>query len=217
MQEVVNTLKRLEQRREAGMGPMEKRFEACLDTEVKAFRQTYASCSLTGSGITNVLAGRHKLVAVFEGTKWFRPYTEFLDNYHVYHHLAMSTRPLGERGLATLETAVRNLSVLLAFDFKARITPKMDILLTVVVPFARKWNNLGIFREERVESLHAKINILERVLACIRKTELRLLAAFQRQELKDANRKLGQVVKRGPRKKKEELEVETVEVEDEKM
>ena len=85
------------------MGPMEKRFEACLDTEVKAFRQTYASCSLTGSGITNVLAGRRKLVAVFEGTKWFRPYTEFLDNYHVYHHLAMSTRPLGERGLATLE------------------------------------------------------------------------------------------------------------------
>ena len=92
----------------------------------------------------------------------------------------------------TLETAIRNLSVLLAFDFKARITPKMDILLTVVVPFARKWNNLGIFREERVESLHAKINILERVLACIRKTELRLLAAFMRQELKDTNRQLGQ-------------------------
>ena len=214
VQEVVNTLKRLEQRREAGMGPMEKKFEACLDTEVKAFRQTYASCSLTGSGIANVLANRVKLVAVFEGTKWFRPYTEFLENYSAYHHIAMSIRPLGERGLATLETAIRNLSVLLAFDFKARITPKMDILLTVVVPFARKWNNLGIFREERVESLHAKIYILERVLACIRKTELRLLAAFQRQELKDANRKLGQVVKRGPRKKKEELEGETVEVEE---
>ena len=208
LQELVNTMKRLEQRREAGMGLMEKRFEACLDNEVKAFRQTYASCSLTGSGIANVLAGRRKLVAVFEGTKWFRPYTDFLENYSAYHHLAMSTRPLGERGLATLETAIRNLSVILAYDFKTRITPKMDILLTVVVPFARKWNNLGIFREEKVESLHAKINILERILACIRKSEMRLLAAFQRQELKDAHRQLGKVVKKGPRKKKVEEEVE---------
>lgn len=82
----------------------------------------------------------------------------------------------------------------------------MDILLTVFVPFARKWNNLGILREEKVESLHAKINILERVLACIRKSEMRLLAAFKRQELKDAHRQLGEVVKKGPRKKKVEEE-----------
>ena len=126
----------------------------------------------------------------------------------------MSTRLLCERGLATLETAVRNLSVLLAYDFKARITPKMDILLTVVVPFARKGNNLGIFREEMVESLHTNINIMERVFACIRKSKMRLLAAFQRHELKDAQRQLGEVVKKGPRKQKVE-EVEMVRVREE--
>ena len=43
----------------------------------------------------------------------------------------------------------------------------------------------------------------------------KLLAKGKGEDEEEANRQLGQGVKKGPRKKKEELEVETVEVEDE--
>ena len=42
----------------------------------------------------------------------------------------------------------------------------------------------------------------------------KLLAKGKGEDKEKANRQLGQVVKRGPRKKKEELEVQTVEVEE---
>jgi hypothetical protein len=72
-----------------------------------------------------------------------------------------------------------------------------------VVPFAREWGCLGLFREERIESFHPRINLMERVLACIRQPEERLFKSVQMLELKDQNRQLGQVKPKGPRSPQE--------------
>ena len=203
VQRLTTAVAGLEEKKELAMGPMERRFCDVLTKDVKAFRQTYASHQLTGAGIKKVLDQREMLVAVFSGTKWEQPYRSFLENFSSYHHMAMSSKPLGSAGLAKLELAVRNISIVLALDFKCRLTPKMDLLLTTVVPFARRWGCLGIFREERIESLHTKVNITKRVLACIRQTELRLFKAFQRLELKELHGQFGAVVPRGPRSEEE--------------
>ena len=79
----------------------------------------------------------------------------------------------------------------------------MDVLLMIVVPFAERWGCLGIFREEKIESLHAKVNITSRVLACIRRLEVRMFVTYQREELKELHRLIGQVVRRGPRSPQE--------------
>ena len=198
-QRILNDVARLEHKKVEDMGPMEKKFNEVLTKDVKAFRQTFSSRQLTGSGIRKLLDKRDQIVAVFAGTKWEKPYKLFLDNYHLYHHLSMSCRPLGTAGLAKLEMAVRNLSIVMALYFRCRLTPKMDILFTIVVPFARKWGCLGIFREERIESLHAKHNINKCVLACIRNAEERLLRSFQKQELKDRFQEFGAPIRKGPR------------------
>ena len=62
---------------------------------------------------------------------------------------------------------------------------------------------MGIFREEKIESLHAKVNITNRVLACIRRLEVRMFVTYQREELKELHRLIGQVVRRGPRSPQE--------------
>jgi hypothetical protein len=197
----------LEEQQKAAMGPREKKFNQVLTTDVKAFRQTFASKQLTGHGITKVLQRRDLLVAVFADTKWGELYKQFLDNYSVYHHLSMSQQPLGPRRMGVLELSVRNLSIVLA-KFQCRLTPKMDVLLTIVVPFARRWGCLGIFREERIESMHGKVNKTECVLVCIQQKEVRLFRVFQREELKDLCRELGQPVKKGPRSPEEKAKRE---------
>ena len=93
-QELVTTAQMLEGRRKAAMGPMERRLDQVLTSDVRAFRQTFGSCQLTGHGISKVLERRDLLVAVFAGTKWARIYFHFLENMAVFHHLAMSQRPL---------------------------------------------------------------------------------------------------------------------------
>lgn len=207
-QRILTAVARLEYKKVEAMGPMEKKFNKVLTKDVKAFRQTFSSRQLTGSGIKKLLDERNQLVAVFAGTKWETPYKLFLDNYSVYHHLSMSCRPLGTAGLAKLEMVIRNLSIVFALYFRCRLTPKMDILFTIVVPFARKWGNLGIFREERIESLHAKHNINKAVLACIRNAEERLLRSFQKQELKDRYQEFGAPIKKGPRSQEEKTKRE---------
>ena len=201
-QELVTRAEVLEERRQVAMGPMEKKLDQVLTTEVRAFRQTFGSHQLTGHGISKVLERRDLLVAVFAGTKWARIYFHFLENMAVFHHLAMSQRPLNAERMDALKTAVRNLSIVMV-EFQCRLTPKMDVLFMIVVPFAERWGCLGIFREEKIESLHAKVNITNRVLACIRRLEVRMFVSFQREELKELHRLIGQVVKRGPRSPQE--------------
>ena len=198
----------LEERRQVAMGPMEKKLDQVLTTEVGAFRQTFGSHQLTGHGISNVLERRDLLVAVFAGTKWARIYFHYLENMAVFHYLAMSQRPLNAHRMDALKTAVRNLSLVMV-DFQCRLTPKMDVLLMIVVPFAERWGCLGIFREEKIKSLHAKVNITCRVLACIRRLEVRMFVAFQREELKELHRLIGQVVRRG-QKYRQEVEDEAL-------
>ena len=47
------------------------------------------------------------------------------------------------------------------------------------------------------------MNITSRVLACIRRLEVRMFVTYQREELKELHRMIGQVVKRGPRSPQE--------------
>ena len=144
-----------------------------------------------------MLEGRHKLVAVFaDHPDIASMFADFLDNYYVYHHIAMSQQQLTPERLDQLELAVRNISILFATKFKCRITPKMDMLLMMVVPFARRHGSIGLYREERIESLHARINTLQHLLASIRNPEERLLTVFQRNELKELNLELGKAMPR---------------------
>ena len=195
----------LKDRQEANMGPMEKRLDLVLTTQVKAYRQTFGSRQLTGHGIGKVLspAGREVLVSVFAGTEWEEVYRWFLENYAVYHHIAMSLAAITPRRQAALEMAVRNLSILVATKFKCAITPKMDVLFTQVVPYVRMMGNLGISREEGIEREHRSSNVVLGTLACIRKKEERLFQCFQRLELKNLNKELGQPKRRGERSEEE--------------
>ena len=199
------SLSTLEEKRRANIGPKQQELEDAMTKEIKAFRQTFMSRQLTGHGIGKLLSkkGRKALVAVFRDTEWEEPYRLWLQNYSVYHHYAMSSRQLTACDIARLEKAVRNLSIITAVKMKCSITPKMDILFCEVIPFVRLWGFLGIAREERIESTHTKTNILKRVLACIRRPEFRLFLIFQRQELKDRSRSLGQAKPRGPRSPEE--------------
>jgi hypothetical protein len=187
----------VEEEKKKDMGHYEKKFEEAMTKDVKAFRQTFSSHQLTGAGITKVLEGRHKLVAVFaDHPDIASMFADFFDNYYVYHHIAMSQQQLTPERLVQLELAIRNISILLATKFKCRITPKMDMLLMMVVPFARRHGSIGLYREERIESLHARINTLQHLLASIRNPEERLLLVFQRNELKELNLELGKAVPR---------------------
>ena len=47
------------------------------------------------------------------------------------------------------------------------------------------------------------MNITSRVLACIRRLEVRMFVTYQREELKELHRLIGQVVRRGPRSPQE--------------
>ena len=47
------------------------------------------------------------------------------------------------------------------------------------------------------------MNITSRVLACSRRLEVRMFVTYQREELKELHRMIGQVVKRGPRSPQE--------------
>ena len=64
--ELLGQAVKVEEEKKKDMGHYEKRFKDALTNEVKAFRQTFSSHQLTGSGITKVLEGRQKLVAVFD-------------------------------------------------------------------------------------------------------------------------------------------------------
>jgi hypothetical protein len=194
---LARAVEEVEEEKKKDMGYYEKRFEDALTKEVKAFRQTFSSHQLTGSGITKVLEGREKLVAVFaDHPDIASMFSDFFDNYYVYHHIAMSQQQLTPERLDQLELAVRNISILFATKFKCRITPKMDVLLMMVVPFARRYGTIGLYREERIESLHARINTLRHLLASIRNPEERMLTVFQRNELKELNLELGKAVPR---------------------
>lgn len=124
----------LEAERVEGMGEMEKKLDAAMTDDVRAFRQTFLGHQMTGYGIGRMLEKEsiESLVKVFAGTEWAETYRAFLTNYSIYHHFAMSQRPLGDSGQARLELVVRNLSIVLATKFQTRITPKMDVLLTQV-------------------------------------------------------------------------------------
>ena len=63
--------------------------------------------------------------------------------------------------------------------------------------------DLGLFREERIESVHPRINLMKRVLACIRRPEEQLFKSVQMLEHKDRSRHLGQVKPKGPRSPQE--------------
>ena len=54
------------------------------------------------------------------------------------------------------------------------IPPKFDDLIFAVPVLARRFKNLGIFREEKLKSKHNTINVLCRVLACVRRGEERM-------------------------------------------
>ena len=81
---------------------------------------------------------------------------------------------LTEEEIQEIENCCAKMGQLIPALYGGSIPPKVDDLIFVVPAQAREYKTLGIFREEKLEAMHNIVNVLSRVLACVRRAEERM-------------------------------------------